>query len=127
MNSKGEAPLHVAAVSGNIPVLQYLVSVGATANVQAATGDTPLMYAVRARKPIACAVLVQANSNLALSGPGGSALEIARKMEVVQILEILECNSHCVCVRTRVCVCVYSVCFSCLAWRCNSCAVFASA
>lgn len=48
-NFKGEAPIHIAAKSGDVKVLDYLITHGAFVNLKTNQGETPLFYAIKAR------------------------------------------------------------------------------
>lgn len=92
VNIKGETALHVAAVAGNDNCAQAIIQAGGNLDVPSSdNSDTPLIYAVRARKPSIVAMLVRAGANLNAAGTGGTALEIAHKMgQETAILNLLQ-------------------------------------
>ena len=46
-NSSGRTPLHLAALKGNITIVEYLLTKGAEINVKDNRGYTPLHWAVQ--------------------------------------------------------------------------------
>jgi len=46
LDDSGNAPIHIAANTGNIPALQILLSHGASVNIRNGDGSTPLHVAV---------------------------------------------------------------------------------
>jgi ankyrin repeat protein len=48
-NFNGEAPIHIAARSGDIKVLSYLISHNAFANLKTNQGVTSILYAIKAK------------------------------------------------------------------------------
>ena len=92
VNTKGEAALHVAAVSGNIPCVEKMIASGADVNITTSTGDTPIMYALRARKETLVRRLLDFQPNLAIVGMVGTAQEIAQKMNLTQLVPLLDPN-----------------------------------
>ena len=67
LDRPGWNPLHYAAFGGHLDVMEVLLDLGVDANVRSANQSTPLIMAVRNRKPEAVRLLLDkgANPNLA--------------------------------------------------------------
>jgi len=57
VDDEGYAPLHIAAASDSVDIVQLLLDNGAEINVQSNTGETPLYSAVRNTTPAAAAIM----------------------------------------------------------------------
>lgn len=63
VNKKGWAPLHYAASSGHLPMIQLLLDNYAYIDAQSPTGETPLMMAAARSTPAAVQMLLQAEAD----------------------------------------------------------------
>ena len=63
VNKKGWAPLHYAASSGHLPMIQLLLDNYAYIDAQSPTGETPLMMAAARGTPAAVQMLLQAEAD----------------------------------------------------------------
>lgn len=85
-----EVSIHVAALTGNIPVLQQYIDAGADLNKKDAYGSTPLIIAATFGQTEAARMLIEADANLEITNnQGSSPLQIAAlfgRIEIVQIL-----------------------------------------
>jgi hypothetical protein len=66
VNKKGWAPLHYAASSGNLPMIQLLLNNYAYIDAQSPTGETPLMMAAARGTPAAVQMLLEAEADPSL-------------------------------------------------------------
>ncbi|MDK6202041.1 ankyrin repeat domain-containing protein [Oligella urethralis] len=90
LNNLGWSPIHYAAIKGNAKIVKYLLDHGAWPNSPAPDGSNPLMMSVSARNVEAVKALLEAGADpRAVNFDGISALDIAKKMNHREILELL--------------------------------------
>ncbi|WP_090046518.1 ankyrin repeat domain-containing protein [Limnohabitans sp. 2KL-27] len=78
VNKPGWTPLHYAASTGQVPVIEYLLDQSAYLDAESPNGTTPLMMAAMYGSPEAVKVLIQAGADLTLKNQLGlSALDFA--------------------------------------------------
>lgn len=101
-NSQGYTPLHGAAISRPIEILEGLVSAGANTNAVNGYGETPLHIAVE-RRPLNCvkALIVERTNVDIQDAEGNTALHLAvslheadEAMELVEELIAANANPH---------------------------------
>jgi ankyrin repeat protein len=87
----GSAPLHVAALSGNVGIATFLLSHGADVNaLQIETGSTPLDYAVLKGASAIVKLLLDAGARLDIRDHSGkTVLQVAAIKGNPQVLEVL--------------------------------------
>jgi ankyrin repeat protein len=69
-NNAGETPLHVAAIYGSLPVVQYLVNHGADVKVKTKDNITPLHYAITKENKNIARYLVDKGADILIPGQG---------------------------------------------------------
>lgn len=88
--SFGSVPLHVAASRGDLALLNFLLTNGASLNTQDMFGNTPLHYACDKSRRNAVEILLNSGSNPnATDFKGASPLHLACKNNDVEIVKIL--------------------------------------
>jgi hypothetical protein len=78
VNKTGWTPLHYAASSGHVPVIEFLLDNSAYIDAESPNGSTPLMMAAMYGSPEAVKVLIQAGADLGIKNQLGlTALDFA--------------------------------------------------
>lgn len=90
VNKTGWAPLHYAATSGNVPILQMLLDENAYIDAASPNGTTPLMMAAMYGTPDAVKLLIDAGADPTLKNQlGMTALDFATRGSRKDAQEIL--------------------------------------
>lgn len=91
VNKTGWAPLHYAATSGQLAVMDYLLEHSAYIDAESPNGTTPLMMAARYGSPEAVKLLIQAGADLVMKNHLGlTALDFAIQGQRQNAKELIE-------------------------------------
>lgn len=91
LNHAGWTPLHYAAFGGHGEVAKFLLEKGADKNALAPNAYTPLMLAARGGHSAAARVILYEDPDIRYrTGSGDTALSIARKRGMQELVELLK-------------------------------------
>lgn len=76
---------HLAAVSGNVKVLEVLLEEGANKDIVNRWGETPLHQAVVSGNLLAVETLTKAGASLSVSDPAGALCTAASNEDITQV------------------------------------------
>ncbi|UCH83917.1 MAG: ankyrin repeat domain-containing protein [Candidatus Latescibacterota bacterium] len=90
LNEEEETPLHFAAASGNLDLVEYLVSSGAEVDAPNNVGQTPLLYAAYDGHVEICEFLIRVGAKADFrDGRGNSPLDFAARQGQLDVVALL--------------------------------------
>lgn len=89
-NDYGDTPLHIVSNWGDCEAIHLLIEAGADINAQGERGYSPLHCATEQNHPKAIKMLIFLGAEIQLDDDGYSPLELAKLLENIEAIEILE-------------------------------------
>jgi ankyrin repeat protein len=89
-DDRGNAPLHMAVISGKKDMVELLLATGADVDAKNNSGDTPLNWAAETGNPDVVELLIAHNADVnAKNNYGGTILEVAVAYGHKKVIQLL--------------------------------------